>query len=124
MYAPAAVTLLGDVDHDGQLTTGDIDGLNEQLRNKGGDKIFDLNRDGRVDEFDRDVLVEVIFGTTYGDANLDGIFDSTDLTIFFRAGLYESRLGFVATWATGDCNGDGWFDSGDLVFVLQWGRYV
>ncbi len=124
LYAPQRIQLLGDLNNDGRLSDADIDALNSRVRNKVFDKTFDLNGDGRLDKSDRDKLVEVIFGTSYGDANLDGFFDSTDLTIFIRSGYYESRTYFIATWSTGDCNGDGRFDSGDLVFALQWGRYV
>ena len=52
LYAPRPIPLLGDVDDDGQLTTSDIDGLNEQLRKKVADTTFDLNRDGWFDSGD------------------------------------------------------------------------
>jgi hypothetical protein len=57
-----------------------------------------------------------------GDANHDGIFNSTDLIEVLAEGKYET--GEPATWEQGDWNGDGIFDSGDLVLALQEGNYV
>ncbi len=57
-----------------------------------------------------------------GDANGDGIFDSSDLVQVFRAGLYDTNL--PADWASGDWNSDGVFDSGDLVLAFQQGNYL
>ena len=56
-----------------------------------------------------------------GDANLDVVFDSTDLIEVMAAGLYET--GRLAEWASGDWNGDRRFDSGDLVRAFAEGRY-
>ena len=56
-----------------------------------------------------------------GDANLDVVFDSTDLIEVMAAGLYET--GRLAEWASGDWNGDRKFDSGDLVRAFAEGRY-
>ncbi len=59
-----------------------------------------------------------------GDANLDGVFDSSDLTLVFQAGEFEDRQIRNSTWTTGDWNGDGEFDSGDLVHAFRAGHYV
>jgi hypothetical protein len=56
-----------------------------------------------------------------GDANRDGLFDSSDLVLVFQAGKYET--GESAIWEEGDWNGDLVFDSGDLVVAFQSGRY-
>ena len=56
-----------------------------------------------------------------GDANRDGIFDSTDLVQAFQFGLYETTQ--FATWASGDWDFDGLFDSSDLVLAFQQGNY-
>jgi hypothetical protein len=56
---------------------------------------------------------------TAGDANGDGLFNSSDLVAVFQAGKYET--GSPATWAEGDWNGDGYFDSSDLIVAFQAG---
>ena len=38
---------------------------------------------------DRDQLIVGVIGTTYGDANLDLIFDSADFVQAFQSGEYE-----------------------------------
>ncbi|MEZ6117002.1 MAG: hypothetical protein R3C28_10580 [Pirellulaceae bacterium] len=56
------------------------------------------------------------------DANLDRIFDSSDLVDVFAAGVYETND--LAGWQDGDWNDDGVFDSSDLVAALQIGEYA
>jgi hypothetical protein len=53
----------------------------------------------------------------YGDANLDGDFNSIDLVQVFRAGKYETSQ--AAAWSDGDFNLDGRFNSQDLIAALQ-----
>ena len=59
---------------------------------------------------------------TIGDANGDGIFNSSDLVAIFAAAKYES--GLTATWAEGDWNQDGLFNTSDLVFAFQANSYT
>ena len=69
--------------------------------------------------------------TWYGDANLDGEFDSGDMVQVFTAGRYETnpildtsgRLLNPASWSEGDWNGDGVFDSSDMVTAFVDGGY-
>ena len=67
--------------------------------------------------------VETLLGTSAGDANLDGVFDSSDLVTVFRSAKYELNDG-TATWIEGDWTCDGNFGSGDLVAAFRAGRYV
>ena len=83
-----------------------------------------MTRDGQLDRADLDFLVTKQLGTTYGDANLDRVFDSSDLVRVFTAGQYDDGIEGNSSWATGDWNCDGEFDSADLVFVFQQGGYV
>ena len=76
-----------------------------------------------VSEPDYDHMVKQIAKAEYGDANLDGVFDSTDLVQVFKIGKYEDDAEDNAGWADGDWNGDGDFDSTDLVHVFQHGNY-
>ena len=77
-----------------------------------------------VDLEDRDTMVHEIIGTYYGDANLDGAFNSSDLVSVFRSGGYEDEIPGNSTWESGDWNGDGEFNSTDLVLAFRDGGYV
>ncbi|MFC1758424.1 hypothetical protein ACFL2H_06600, partial [Planctomycetota bacterium] len=68
-----------------------------------------------------DQVDAILYQAGAGDANGDGIFNSTDLILVFNGGLYEKDR--PATWLHGDWNGDGRFESGDLVVALQQGTY-
>jgi hypothetical protein len=59
-----------------------------------------------------------------GDANIDGIFNSTDLIDVLANGEYEDAIAGNSTWSEGDWTGDKEFDSGDLVAALASGGYV
>ncbi|MEZ6119790.1 MAG: hypothetical protein R3C28_24930 [Pirellulaceae bacterium] len=74
--------------------------------------------DGRVNSAFGSVLV-----TGAGDANLDGLFDSSDLVRIFQEGQYEDGITGNSTWRSGDWNGDGEFDTSDLVTAFQLGWY-
>lgn len=56
--------------------------------------------------------------TRYGDANLDFLFDSSDLVQVFTAATYEDDVPNNSKWSTGDWNGDGDFTSSDLVLAF------
>ncbi|MEZ6114991.1 MAG: hypothetical protein R3C28_00215 [Pirellulaceae bacterium] len=96
--------------------------------------VRDLNGDGVFDYFysmdewiDGSINLRHVPGTTIGnrfagDANGDGVFNSSDLAFVFQAGRYES--GESATFDQGDWNGDGAFDSADLVAVFQRDTFV
>ena len=85
--------------------------------------MFDLNSDRTVDQADYRIWVKDLRQTWFGDANLDGEFNSGDLVAVFQAGEYEDVEEYNSGWATGDWNGDGVFDSSDLVVAFQDGGY-
>ncbi len=115
----------GDFDGDGVTNVADITLLYEQLQSPTPDSAFDLNGDGSITEVDRDILVLDIIGTTYGDADLDRVFDSADLVRLMQLGEYEDGIPGNSTWDEGDFNGDGDFDASDLILAQQYiGRYV
>lgn len=58
-----------------------------------------------------------------GDANHDGVFDSSDLVAVFQAGEYEDGVNNNSTWEEGDFDRDGDFTTGDLVAAFQGGSY-
>ncbi len=113
--------LAGDLDDDGAVTAADIDLFCRQRPTQDGR--LDLNRDGQVDLTDHDYLVKVILGTTAGDANLDGIFDSSDFVHVFVAGQYEDEIPGNSGWAQGDWDCDLDFTTGDFVAAFETGRY-
>ncbi len=119
------VTLVGDVQADGRLDALDIDALcAAALAQVAASDTLDLDRDARVTERDADYLVRVLLGTSPGDANLDGVFTSSDLILIFQSGKYEvTGPAGQAGWASGDWNCDSRFDSRDLIAAFQAGGY-
>jgi hypothetical protein len=115
--------LAGDFNSDGTVNAVDIDLIYSALASASEDARFDLNRDIRLDQSDVDELVEVLLGTRYGDANLNGIFDSSDLVLVFQASQYEDSTVGNSGWSTGDWNGDLEFGTSDLVLAFQKGAY-
>jgi hypothetical protein len=113
----------GDFDGDTQLTVADIDALTEAARSGLNDPTFDLNRDGFVDALDRQIWVEDLKWTYFGDSNLDGLFDSNDLVLTMQSGQYEDNIPGNSNWADGDWNGDGDFTADDFVLSFQGGGY-
>ena len=112
-----------DFDQDGDLDTNDLDLLCAAIRANDNDPTFDQNDDLELSVADLNWVVAELLGTTPGDANLDGLFDSQDIVEVFRAGKYESGDATVARWSEGDWNCDGAFDTRDLVFAFQNSRY-
>jgi hypothetical protein len=124
--SPGAVRpqLPGDFDASGVVSALDVDSLAAQLQSGTHNLAFDLDGDARVTVTDRDVLVRVILGTNYGDANLDGIFNSSDLVQVFQRGHYEDSIAGNSGWSDGDWDGDGEFGTSDIVLAFQAGGYV
>jgi hypothetical protein len=114
---------LGDFDEDGTLSAADIDLLSAAIRRGEYDPYLDLTRDGTLDESDREVWVHDRRDTYYGDADLNGRFESGDLVVVLTAGEYEDEVARNSNWKTGDWNNDAEFSSSDLVLALQDGGY-
>ena len=53
-----------------------------------------------------------------GDANGDGVFDSSDLVLVFQSAEYEDDIEDNSTFAEGDWNGDGDFTSSDIISCI------
>ncbi|MCA9213955.1 MAG: hypothetical protein KDB27_12875 [Planctomycetales bacterium] len=113
----------GDFSIDYDLDAADIDRLNAEIRSGENDLFFDLNGDALVNDSDRTQWVKQLKGTSFGDANLDGSFGTSDLVAVFKAGQYEDGIAQNSTWATGDWNGDGEFDTSDLTIAFQDGGF-
>ncbi|MCA9167641.1 MAG: PEP-CTERM sorting domain-containing protein [Planctomycetales bacterium] len=91
----------------------------------------DVNLDGVCNASDVDLLtgdertnwIVNLMNTYVGDANLDGVFDSSDFVTVFSAGEYEDAIEDNSGWAEGDWNGDKDFDSSDFVAAFSGGGY-
>ena len=108
----------GDFDMSGTVTSNDIDLLHKALATDiwlG----FDANIDGLVDATDAEFWVHELEDTYFGDANLDGEFNSGDLVEVFQAGEYEDKVLGNSGWAEGDWDGDGDFTTGNLVVAFE-----
>ena len=68
-------------------------------------------------------MIKTIIGTHFGDANLDGGFDTSDLVQVFQVGEYEDGIDENSTWGDGDWTGDGDFGTADLVVAFQDGGF-
>ena len=118
-----ASTLRGDFNGDGVVNEVDINLLFVQLRSENPDLSYDLTNDGLVDEADRDEMIFNILDSTYGDSDLNGLFNTADLVLVLQAGQYEDGIAGNSLWETGDWDGDGEFGTGDIVLALQTGDY-
>ena len=111
----------GDFNLNGQLDVSDVNILITAISQGTENVDLDLNGDDMVSKEDLFVWIRELKNSWFGDANLDGQFDSGDLVEVFRAGKYE--LPMEAGWEEGDWNGDQRFDSGDLIAAFQDGGY-
>ena len=114
-------TVLGDVNLDGSLDVADLDTLSRGIQQGSDDPLLDLNRDGTVDDRDRNIWIQDLMDTYFGDADLNGEFNSADFVQVFVAGKYET--GAYASWSEGDWDGGGFFDSRDFVTAFVDGGY-
>jgi hypothetical protein len=112
----------GDLNGDSEVNAADIDRLCQAINQ--ADSAFDLNNSGRTDLADLSFFVQDVLGTNVGDANVDRVFDSSDLVAVFQAGEYEDDIASNSTWSEGDWNCDGEFNTSDLVAAFQSGAYV
>jgi uncharacterized protein YjbI with pentapeptide repeats len=117
----------GDLDGIDGLEAPDVDLLTERIRDESFMEwqfaMFDLNHDFAVDTLDLQTWVVELKGTWFGDADLNGRFNSSDLVGVFQTGQYEDGVVGNSTWSTGDWNGDTEFTTGDFVAAFQDGGY-
>jgi uncharacterized protein YjbI with pentapeptide repeats len=116
-------TPTGDFDGNHELTVEDIDLLLAGIRLDDEQERYDVNSDAQVNFADMQVWIHDLQRTWFGDADLNGQFDSADLVAVLSAGEYEDWGYRNSTWSTGDWNADGEFTSSDLVVALADGGY-
>lgn len=120
---------IGDLDADDSVNSDDIDLLASKIGGRSirawwlPDAAFDLNGDGHIESEDQRIWVHELKQTWFGDANLDGEFNSSDLINAFQGGKYEDSIEDNSTWSTGDWDADGDFTTGDLIVAFQDGGY-
>ena len=108
--APAAkLALKGDFNGDGQLGQADIDMLASATAAGSDDASFDLDEDGFVSYGDIETWVVGLFGSSLGDADLNGVVDGQDFIIWS-----DHRYEPGGLWSQADFNGDGWVDGLDF----------
>ena len=100
-----------------------IDELTAAINEGSTDSRFDIDENGSVDATDRTAWVVNVANSYFGDANLDGEFNSSDFVVVFTAGEYEDEIVGNSLWGEGDWNGDGDFNSGDFVLAFTDGGY-
>ncbi|MCA9211870.1 MAG: PEP-CTERM sorting domain-containing protein [Planctomycetales bacterium] len=113
----------GDLNYDFAFDNRDVEILSREIRSGENDRRYDLNDDRILDVEDAKVWIHDIFGSYFGDSNLDGEFNSSDLVSVFEYAEYEDSVLGNSTWVTGDWNLDGEFGSSDLVLAFQDGGY-
>ena len=90
----------------------DIDVLYDQFGSN--DWMYDLNSDGAVNLLDVDTLVTLIFGTDFGDVNLDGSITIGDFHIL------RDNAGMQLGWAFGNFDGDDHIDIDDFFMIRDY----
>ena len=111
----------GDFDLDGLISATDLELLSASIIAEDHDTLFDLNDDQMINLQDLNSWVKDIKNTWFGDANLDGEFNTSDLIDVFQAGKFEASE--FAGWSEGDWNSDGRFGTGDLIVAFQDGGF-
>ena len=121
--SPGRVDVLttGDFNGDGVVDAVDVNELSAGVRRQ--DLRFDLDGSGSTTQTDLAWMIHAVLGTTFGDVNLDGTFDSEDLVLVFQRGEYEDGIEGNSGWEDGDWDGDGDFTSSDFVAAFQDGGY-
>lgn len=112
-----------DLDGDEFVNSSDIDIVMRALRSGDPHLEFDFDKSGTFNRDDLRFYVEQRLLTTAGDADVNGRFDSGDLTLVFQAGQYEDLIPENSFWADGDWTADGEFASDDLIAAFQSGAY-
>jgi hypothetical protein len=88
----------------------DVNQLNSEIAAGTHNPYFDLTEDNKVDRDDRTVWVEDLKNTYFGDVDLNGRVDSSDLNTL----ALNWRAVDATSWGQGDFNGDSNVNAADL----------
>lgn len=116
--------MTGDTNLDGQTDSLDIDHICQLIDEQVFQASADLDENGVIDNRDFEILVNDILSTRPGDANLDGVFDESDLIAVFTEGKFEDGISKNAGWASGDWTCDMEFTTSDLVHAMTFGSFL
>ena len=116
-----------DFNNDGAVDVLDTDAIVAELVTGGGNTLFDLSRDGVVDDLDLSQWLTKAaehngLDSAYlpGDANLNGVVDSVDLNA-----LALNWGNDVSRWSLGDFGADGRVDAADLnALAINWQQSI
>ncbi len=113
----------GDFNLDGTINEPDVNLLSGAIKGGTNPASFDLTKDGKVDGADLDSWVRSpdIAKTWFGDANLDGVFNTQDFVRVFQVGKFE--VDAPALWSEGDWTADQRFNTSDFVKAFQDGGF-
>lgn len=77
----------GDVTGDGLVNDADLNAVGEDVLDGTGTNttVADFSGNGVIDKPDLDYFIQNVFGTDYGDADLDGVLDVVDLDLVNKA---------------------------------------
>ncbi len=112
-----------DFNADGISTLPDLQILCDAVRIGSQEWKYDLDLDDKIGLGDVGWWLEQLYNTSFGDADLNGTFDSQDIILVYQRGRYEEQGVASVTWDEGDWDCDGRFTSSDLVLAFQTGRY-
>ena len=104
----------GDISQNLALDATDIDLVYANLGST--DPLFDLDGDMDADRDDVVELVQNVMKKEFGDVDLDGDVDTSDLTNAIIN--FTSANGSGKTWSQGDTDGDGDVDTADLTTAI------
>jgi hypothetical protein len=104
-----AVPVVGDFDEDGTLDVDDIDLLSQQILTSPTDRSFDLNNDTTLTNADREIWVQDLVGTSFGDADLNGEVAFSDFL------QLADHFGQEGGWGQGDFDGNGRIEFPDFL---------
>ena len=82
--------LKGDYNRNGSLDAADLDLQAAAIVSGANPATFDLNSDSQVNLADRLVWVNTLKKTWIGDADLNGVFNTSDFVTVFQEGGYEA----------------------------------
>jgi hypothetical protein len=112
--SPGLSQVRGDIDADLALTAADIDALYAHVRSPRPPSNYDLTGDRITNQADVDELVSRLFGTFYGDTDVDGDVDFIDfLTLANNYGMPNM------SWSAGSFDGDGDVDFSDFAALAS-----
>ena len=106
-------SVVGDVNQNTMLDGDDIDRLSMAIAEAGTSLFFDFNQDMTVSELDRQVWVEQLAQTVFGDADLNGAVEFSDFLALSEN--FEERGG----WSEGDFDGNGEIGFSDFLALSE-----